>query len=118
MAALAENFGNQPLTNIPPRARPSWWLATTISILLLCLFASITPAQSNEPKRVLILMQEDVSWPIFRAIDENARTSLRAGSPGGIVIFGEHMDRVHFSDPRFQTQQQAWIQTKIREFRN
>ena len=34
------------------------------------------------------------------------------GPRGGIVIFGEHMDRVHFPDPRFQTQQQAWIQKK------
>ena len=62
-------------------------------------------------------MQEDLSWPNFRAIDENARASLRAGSPDGFVIFSEHLARIHFPNPRFQTQQQVWIQQKYANFR-
>ena len=30
----------------------------------------------------------------------------------GILIFSEHLDRVHFPDPRFQEHQTAWIQRK------
>lgn len=69
-------------------------------------------AQTNEPKHVLILMQEDISWPAFRLIDENARTVLRTGLPQGSVVFSEHLDRVHFPDPEFQAQQAAGIQRK------
>jgi PAS domain S-box-containing protein len=74
--------------------------------------SSISAAQSNDPKRVLIVSQEDLTWPAYRLIDENARTALRAGSPEGVLIFSEHLDRVHFPDPQFQKQQAAWIQRK------
>jgi PAS domain S-box-containing protein len=74
--------------------------------------SSVGAAQSNEPKRVLIISQEDLTWPAYRLIDENARTALRAGSPEGILIFSEHLDRVHFPDAQFQEQQAAWIQRK------
>lgn len=74
--------------------------------------SSLCAAQYNEPKRVLILSQEDLTWPAYRLIDENARTTLRAESPEGILIFSEHLDRVHFPDPQFQEQQVAWIQRK------
>jgi PAS domain S-box-containing protein len=74
--------------------------------------SAVCAAQSNEPKRVLILSQEDLTWPAYRLIDENARAALRAGSPEGILIFSEHLDRVHFPDPQFQEQQEAWIQRK------
>jgi len=74
--------------------------------------SSLCAAQSDDPKRVLILSQEDLTWPAYRLIDENARATLRAGSPEGILIFSEHLDRVHFPDPQFQEQQVAWIQRK------
>jgi hypothetical protein len=57
-------------------------------------------------------MEEDVNWPIFRLIDENARATLRRGSPGGILIFGEHLDLAHFPDPAIQAEHLAWIKKK------
>jgi PAS domain S-box-containing protein len=57
-------------------------------------------------------MQEDVSWPAFRLIEENIRAALRSASPGSLLIFSEHLNRVHFPDPNFQAQQSAWIQKK------
>lgn len=77
--------------------------------------ATVGAAQSNEPKRVLIISQEDLTWPAYRLIDENARTALRAGSPEGILIFSEHLDRVHFPDAQIQELQSAWIRRKYAE---
>jgi PAS domain S-box-containing protein len=82
------------------------------TVLVVFVLSSVCGAQSNEPKRVLIISQEDLTWPAYRLIDENARTVLRAGSPEGILIFSEHLDRVHFPDQTFQEQQKAWIQRK------
>lgn len=73
---------------------------------------SNTSALSTEPKRVLILLQEDLTWPIFREVYENTRDTLRAGEPGGVLVFSEHMDRVQFPDPSIQPQRAAWIQRK------
>jgi PAS domain S-box-containing protein len=82
------------------------------AMMIVFVLASAGAAQTNEPKRVLIISQEDLTWPAYRLIDENARTALRAGLPEGILIFSEHLDRVHFPDAQFQGQQAAWIQRK------
>ncbi|HEY6385729.1 MAG TPA: ABC transporter substrate binding protein [Candidatus Acidoferrum sp.] len=95
-----------------PVPRPAWIGAMTRTMLVVFGLSSLCAAQSNEPKRVLILSQEDLTWPAYRLIDENARTTLRTGAPEGILIFSEHLDRVHFPDPQFQEQQIAWIQRK------
>jgi PAS domain S-box-containing protein len=80
--------------------------------LLLFLGASVAPAQTNDTKNVLILMQEDISWPAFRLIDENTRAVLRSDLPAGSLVFSEHLDRVHFPNPEFQAQQLAGIRRK------
>jgi len=102
-----------PFVKVTRRFLRSTWIAamarTTVVVFGL---SSPCAAQSNEPKRVLILSQEDLTWPAYRLIDENARATLRTGSPEGILIFSEHLDRVHFPDPGFQEQQIAWIQQK------
>jgi ABC-type uncharacterized transport system substrate-binding protein len=101
------------LSKVTRYTRPSSWVAAIArSLFFLFALACSLAAQSNELKRVLILTQEDLSWPAFRLIDENARTTLRRGSPAGILIFTEHMDRIHFPDPEFQGQQVTWIQKK------
>src|SRR5277367_6390726 len=101
------------LGRISRRVRCSAQIAVMARTMLavFCL-STYCAAQSTEPKRVLILSQEDLTWPAYRLIDENARTALRAGLPDGILIFSEHMDRVHFPDAQFQAQQAAWIQRK------
>jgi PAS domain S-box-containing protein len=92
--------------------RSTWIAAMARTTVVVFGLSSLCAAQSNEPKRVLILSQEDLTWPAYRLIDENARATLRTGSPEGILIFSEHLDRVHFPDPKFQEQQIAWIQQK------
>ena len=52
------------------------------TMLVVLGLSTLSAAQSNEPKRVLILSQEDLTWPAYRLIDENTRTTLRAGSDG------------------------------------
>ena len=79
---------------------------------LVLLLGSLTAAQSHEPKTVLFLFEEDLSWPAFRFIDENACAILRAGLPGKILIFSEHLDRVHFLNPAIQAEQLNWIKKK------
>jgi PAS domain S-box-containing protein len=90
-------------------------LYATALARFLCLFltlATAISAQSGEPKHVLILMEEDNSWPAFRLINENAIAALRPGLPEGSLIFSEHLDRIHFPDPAFQAQEASRIQQK------
>ena len=49
------------------------------TMLVVLGLSTLSAAQSNEPKRVLILLQEDLTWPAYSLIDENTRTTLRAG---------------------------------------
>jgi PAS domain S-box-containing protein len=81
-------------------------------LFLVAIVTSLSAGQSVERKKVLILMQEDVNWPAFRLIDENIRAAFRNGSPAGIVVFSEHLDRSHFRDPAIQAEQLAWIKKK------
>jgi PAS domain S-box-containing protein len=95
------------------QVNPTRFVACIACVLLFILsLPSHSAAQNKEPKRVLILLEEDLSWPVFRAIDENVRATLREGSPGGVLIFSEHLDRVHFPDPQVQARQNASIQKK------
>ena len=87
-------------------------MAVARPLLLIFVLAPSLAAQSNAPKRVLILLENDISWPAFRLIDENARATLRAGSPEGISIFCEHLDRVNFPDSALQAEQMTWIKQK------
>ena len=92
-------------------------LLITLAILNVLSLCSVVAAQSNEPKRVLILMEEDISWPIIRLMDENARETLRQGSPGGILFFSEHLDRAYFLDPSVQSAEERVIKKKYAGFK-
>ena len=70
-----------------------------------------TSTPAGESKHVLILLQEDLTWPIFRQLYENARDTLRVAEPG-VLVYSEHMDRLHFPDPQIQSQRAAWIRQK------
>src|SRR5271163_61164 len=101
------------LNRVNRRIRVLSWVAAGVrTVCLVVTFASLSAGQPVERKKVLILMQEDTSWPAFRLIDENIRAALRSGSPTGIVIFSEHLDRSHFQDPAIQAEQLAWIKKK------
>jgi len=102
-------YGARPPERVAPVARTLLATLTFLSVLTLC---SVVAGQSNRPKRVLILLENDASWPVYRQIEENVRATLRSGFPVGIQIFGEHMDRVFLGDPLLQAQQAAWIQKK------
>jgi PAS domain S-box-containing protein len=101
------------------RSRSFSWAATIARALRLvflltspALLAPLAAAQSNEPKRVLVLTEEDLSWPIFRLMDENLRATLRDGLGGRVQIFSEHLDVEHFPDLAIQAEQTAWIKKK------
>jgi len=103
MTALAPRVGEGITNRVHPCPHGARGNAAIVrTFLFLALLAPFVAAQPNEPKRVLILMQEDLNWPIFRAIDENLRATLRNGAPEGILIFGEHLDRIQFPDPQIQ----------------
>ena len=82
------------------------------ALCLVLLSTSLVVAQSDERKKVLILTEEDVSWPIFRLMDENLRATLRDGLGGHVQIFSEHLDVAHFPEPAVQAEQRAWIKKK------
>lgn len=113
MTALGPRISQPALTQMRSGSRPEWWFAIlSRALLLLFLFPLPGPAQTNEPKRVLILLEEDVSWPIYRLIDENVRATLRNGLSERVLIFSEHLDLIHFPDADSQAQKKAWIQRK------
>jgi PAS domain S-box-containing protein len=100
------------------RSRSFSWAATIaralrlVLLTSLALLAPLAGAQSSEPKRVLVLTEEDVSWPVFRLRDENLRATLRDGLGGRVQIFSEHLDVEHFPDLAIQAEQTAWIKKK------
>jgi PAS domain S-box-containing protein len=59
-------------------------------------------------------MEEDVTWPAFRLINENLQSTLRRGTPEGIVVFAEHLDLAHFADPVVRAEQGTFVQKKYR----
>jgi PAS domain S-box-containing protein len=84
-------------------------------ILLLAPFSRVwskVPADPKEQKHVLILMQEDPSWPVYRLLDENIRSTLHNALPGSLLIFGEHLDETHFPDPEIQRAEVEGIKKK------
>jgi PAS domain S-box-containing protein len=117
MTAISSGVGEYVLYHIHLFAGPKrWGVAIVRTLLLIPLLVSLSTAQPNEPKRVLILTQEDLSWPIFQTIDANARATLRSGSREEIQFFNEHMDLIHFPDPMSQAQKKSWVQGKYAKF--
>ncbi len=74
--------------------------------------ASPKGSRPTEAKRVLILMEEDVTWPAFRLIYENLQAELRGGAPEGIITFAEHLDLAHFASPELRAAQGSLVQQK------
>jgi PAS domain S-box-containing protein len=58
------------------------------------------------------LMEEDVTWPAYRLINENLQSELRRGVPEGIVVFSEDLDLAHFTDPAIRAEQGVLVQKK------
>jgi PAS domain S-box-containing protein len=113
MTTLSPRVGTEKVSQVQRCAHASRWTAAIVAAFLtLALLAPFVAAQSGEPKRVLIVMQEDVTFPVFRLIDENVRATLSRGLPGGVLIFSEHMDLFHFPDPMSQAQKKTWVQKK------
>jgi PAS domain S-box-containing protein len=93
-----------------------------LMVLTLCQLSSgyaqkapdtaVQPVQTAGSKRVLILMEEDVTWPAFRLINDNLQSTLRRGTPEGIVVFAEHLDLAHFADPALRAEQGTLVQKK------
>src|ERR1700693_278589 len=59
--------------NHHPNPKSHLILASLGVLAALFVLTSPSAAQPQEPKRVLLLMQEDVSWPAFRLIDADVR---------------------------------------------
>jgi len=84
MTALSPRVGKFILKQVRPCVqRAKWGAAVGQTFLFLLLLAPLVAAQSNEPKRVLLLMQEDPSWPMLRLIDgksgQNNREDVKVG---------------------------------------
>jgi PAS domain S-box-containing protein len=113
MTASSPEVRNCMRRHVDLQANPARFVASVACVLLfILLLPPHSAAQNKEPKRVLILLEEDLSWPVFRLIDENLRATLRRDLPAGVRIFSEHLDRVHFPDPQVQARQQISIQRK------
>jgi PAS domain S-box-containing protein len=110
---LSHLRNSSPFARVSRSVLRSAWIGVMARAMMVVFgLSSVGAAQSNDPKRVLILMEEDVSWPAYRLLDENIQATLRSGLPGEILIFSEHLDRDYFRDNAVQTEQVAWIKKK------
>ncbi|HKM89806.1 MAG TPA: PAS domain S-box protein [Candidatus Acidoferrales bacterium] len=98
-----------PAQRIAPVA---WVLVVTLTLLSVLTLSSAAAGQSNHPKRILILMENDATWPAFRRIEQNARTTLLSKLPSDTQVFNEDMDRGLFDEPLLLEEQAALIQHK------
>ena len=86
-----------------------------ILILGFCLFATEPTAGTRpaaEPKRVLLIYQDEMYIPAERALDSGILSVI--GGKSEIQIYSEHLDTYSGSDPKFQTAQLEGIRNKYR----
>jgi PAS domain S-box-containing protein len=92
----------------------SWWRlicrGAALGALLCVLTLSIPGATADQPKRVLLVYQEEMSSPAERAVDSGIRSIL--GSKLEFQFYSEHLDQSLFPDPKFQAAQAAWFRNK------
>jgi PAS domain S-box-containing protein len=88
---------------------------TLVLIVNFFAFAAEPPGETPpapEPKRVLLVYQDEMNLPGERALDNGIR-SVIGGKPE-IQLYSEHLDTYSFSDPKFQKAQLAWFRNKYR----
>jgi PAS domain S-box-containing protein len=94
----------------------SWWglicPGTAFGVLFCVLTLSTAGATIDQPKRVLLVYQDEMSLPAERAVDSGIRSVL--GSKLEFQLYSEHLDQSLFPDPKFQAAQAAWYQNKYR----
>ena len=112
MTSIAPRISGSLTSLLTVCRRSVRWVALLVPFLSLFPPVSQCASTSNGPKEVLILMQEGLSWPLFREIEVNIRAALQRSSPDGIVIYSEYMDRIHFPDPEIQRLKTQWIKRK------
>jgi signal transduction histidine kinase len=96
--------------------RQLWWRlscrGTAFGVLFIVLTLHTLGGTTDQPKRVLLLYQDETSMPAERAVDSGIRSIL--GNKLEIQLYGEHLDTYRFSDPKFQAEQLAWFRNKYR----
>ena len=94
----------------------SWWRlicrGVGLGVLLCVLTLSIAGATADQPKRVLLVYQDEMSLPAERAVDSGIRSVL--GNKLEFQFYSEHLDQSLFPDPNFQAAQAAWFRNKYR----
>ncbi len=88
-----------------------------LSVLILgfCAFAAEPQRGAPtvpEPKRILLVYQNEMSLPGERAEDSGIRSVL--GNNLQFQLYSEHLDLTLFPDSRFQARQVAWYRNKYR----
>jgi PAS domain S-box-containing protein len=86
-----------------------------VLILNFCALATEPSAATSpaaEPKRVLLIYQDEMYVPAERALDSGILFVI--GGKPEIQIYSEHLDTYSASDPKFQTAQLAWLRNKYR----
>lgn len=97
------------------RARTLIKCVSLVLILNFCVFATEAlggTSPAAEPKRVLLIYQDQMYVPAERAFDGGIM-SVIGGKPE-IQIYSEHLDTYSGSDPKLQTAQLAWVRNKYR----
>jgi PAS domain S-box-containing protein len=100
------------------RVRSFLGCASLVLVCIVCASAAepnAAPPRAEEPKRVLLVYQDEMSLPAERALDSGIRSVF--GNKLEIEIYSEHLDAFTFPDPKFQAAQLAWYRSKYRDRR-
>jgi PAS domain S-box-containing protein len=100
------------------RTRRFFECVSLVLILNFCAFATEPSADTPpaaEPKRVLLIYQDEMYVPAEREFDRGILSVI--GSKPEIQIYSEHLDTYSPSDPKSQTAQLAWLRNKYRDRR-
>lgn len=74
--------------------------------------ATLTAANPDQPKGVLLLFDERSDFPGLVLLDRSLTSALNAGTAGRLEIYREFMDRARFPDPHHAAEFQDHLQQK------
>jgi PAS domain S-box-containing protein len=97
------------------RARRFFECVSLVLILNFCALVAesqVGLSGVKEPKQVLLIYQDGMSFPGERAVDSGIRSVLDDKLEN--QLYGEHLDVSFFPDPKFQAAQLAWYRSKYR----
>ncbi len=73
------------------------------------------PVQAQDHKRILLLFDEERTWPGLSLIDQGLRAAFAAGLANNVEFYNESMNRSQFNDDRYELLLRDYYEHKYRD---